>query len=61
MVAGSPAWKPQAMLAEVIHGITAESSPSCQRPQLSPMSTLMSAVGEPAALWFSGARGDGRG
>src|SRR5919197_149387 len=44
IVAGSPAWKPQAMLAEVMKGISASSSPSFQRPKLSPMSTLTSSI-----------------
>jgi hypothetical protein len=38
MVAGSPAWKPVAMLAELISGMMCRSSPSpiCQGPKLSP-------------------------
>src|SRR5690348_832235 len=44
MVAGSPPWKPQAMLAEVMNGITAASSPIFQAPKLSPMSQLRSIV-----------------
>ncbi len=42
MMDGSPAWKPQAMLAEVIHGITPASSPMLQAPKDSPMSQLRS-------------------
>src|SRR5215475_9335665 len=39
---GSPAWKPQATLAEVRYGMISSSAPSVQRPQLSPMSALRS-------------------
>src|SRR5262245_18409284 len=39
---GSPAWKPQATLAEVMYGMISSSAPSVQRPQLSPMSALRS-------------------
>src|SRR4051812_5220006 len=42
---GSPAWKPQAMLAELISGITPASSPLRQAPKLSPRSALMFTTG----------------
>src|SRR5215813_9486456 len=42
MTCGSPAWKPQATLAEVRYGMISSSAPSVQRPQLSPMSALRS-------------------
>ena len=59
MMPGSPAWKPQAMFAEVIHGMAPASSPSRQRPKLSPMSMLMSMLGEPMATQALAATGDG--
>ena len=42
MMAGSPAWKPHAMLAEVTTRITSSSRPIFQAPKLSPMSQLKS-------------------
>src|SRR5689334_10434629 len=42
MVDGSPAWKPQATLAEVTTSSRASSSPSRQAPKPSPRSALRS-------------------
>ena len=42
MVAGSPAWNPHAMLADVTQRITSASRPIDQAPKLSPMSQLKS-------------------
>src|SRR5215813_104897 len=42
MTCGSPAWKPQATLADVMYGMISSSAPRVQRPQLSPMSALRS-------------------
>src|ERR1700690_2103319 len=39
---GSPAWNPQAMLADVMKGMTASSLPSLYCPKLSPRSQLRS-------------------
>ena len=44
IVEKSPAWKPQAMFAEVIHGMTSASAPMRQAPNDSPMSQLRSTV-----------------
>src|SRR4051812_14573758 len=51
MVAGSPAWKPQATLALVTVAITAASSPSSQRPKPSPTSELRSTTGAVPSSW----------
>src|SRR5664279_456826 len=53
MVAESPAWKPQAMLALVTRSRRASSWPMVQAPKLSPMSQLRSMVlgmGSPCLL-----------
>src|SRR5664279_5613387 len=53
MVAESPAWKPQAMLALVTRSSRASSWPMVQAPKLSPMSQLRSMVldmGSPCLL-----------
>src|ERR1700682_5003852 len=42
MMCGSPPWKPQATLAELMNGMIASSAPSVQRPYDSPMSQLRS-------------------
>jgi hypothetical protein len=42
MMLGSPAWKPQAMLAQSIKGMTSASRPMVQLPKLSPMSQFNS-------------------
>ena len=39
---GSPAWKPQAMLAELMYSMTSSSRPILYIPKLSPMSQLRS-------------------
>src|SRR5690606_22773232 len=42
MVAGSPAWNPQAILADVTRGRTSSSWPITQGPKLSPISQFKS-------------------
>src|SRR5919204_6046370 len=42
ITSGSPAWKPQATLADVMTGISASSAPRSQSPKLSPRSELKS-------------------
>src|SRR5215472_5558721 len=49
IVSGSPAWKPQAMLALVTTASRASSSPSRQAPKLSPRSAFRSMTPGPAA------------
>ena len=44
MTCGSPPWKPQATLAELMNGMMASSAPSVQRPYDSPMSQLRSII-----------------
>ncbi|MNY75850.1 hypothetical protein D3C86_2152500 [compost metagenome] len=42
MIEGSEAWKPQAMLAQSMCGMTSASRPMVQAPKLSPISQLRS-------------------